>query len=111
MAEITQQDFTNNLIALLEETFEGPSPASGSSYPSRRDSACAQEFRGRDQEVILLNNRVLALVLIRNRTEPDIHSQTGPRERTTAVENDTRASASATAPTGSAGISHDRHAT
>jgi len=32
MAEITQQDFTNNLIALLNETFEGPSHALGSSY-------------------------------------------------------------------------------
>ena len=32
MADITQQDFTKNLIALLKETFEGPSPISGSSY-------------------------------------------------------------------------------
>ena len=32
MADITQQDFTKNLIALLKETFEGPSPNSGSSY-------------------------------------------------------------------------------
>ena len=32
MADITQQDFTKNLIALLKETFEGPSPNLGSSY-------------------------------------------------------------------------------
>jgi hypothetical protein len=30
MADITQHDFTKNLIALLKETFEGPSPDSGS---------------------------------------------------------------------------------
>jgi hypothetical protein len=32
MADITQHDFTKNLIALLKETFEGPSSHSGSSY-------------------------------------------------------------------------------
>jgi hypothetical protein len=32
MADIAQLDFTKNLIALLKETFEGPSPDSGSSY-------------------------------------------------------------------------------
>jgi hypothetical protein len=32
MADITQHDFTKNLVALLKETFEGPSPDSGSSY-------------------------------------------------------------------------------
>jgi hypothetical protein len=32
MADITQHEFTKNLIALLKETFEGPSADSGSSY-------------------------------------------------------------------------------
>jgi hypothetical protein len=32
MADIAQRDFTKNLIALLKETFEGPSSDSGSSY-------------------------------------------------------------------------------
>src|SRR4030095_10403047 len=32
MADISQQDFTKNLFALLKETFEGPSPDSGSTY-------------------------------------------------------------------------------
>ena len=32
MSDITQQDYMKNLLALLKETFEGPTSDSGSSY-------------------------------------------------------------------------------